>query len=218
VALDRLFTEADLEAIRRATAEAEMRTSGEIVPVVVGRCDDYDEAVWKAAALSALVCSLLSGLLHLLGGFWGGAGFVWITLPSVGGAALGFLVARLWPGLLRAMVADDTIDLRVARRARQAFLEEEVFATEERTGILIFMALFEHRVVVLGDAGINGAVDQSEWEDVVAHLVTGIRAGRPAQALVEAISECGRLLEIHGVEIRPDDVDELADGLRMEER
>ena len=99
-----------------------------------------------------------------------------------------------------------------------AFLEEEVFSTRDRSGILIFLALFEHRVVVLGDSGINEVVPEDAWQHVVDDLVAGIRARRPAEALVAAIHECGRLLEAHQVEIRPDDTDELPNELRIRER
>ncbi len=212
------FTAADLEAIRQATGKAEKRTSGEIVPVVVGASDDYDEAAWKAAAFGALAVSIFVALIHSAGGFWLDPAWLWILGPSAIGAAAGYLLARALPSFRRAMVSPDTLNLRVNRRAAQAFLEEEVFATRERTGILIFLALFERRVVVLGDEAINRAVDQSEWQDIVDHLVTGIRSGQPGPALVESIGECGLLLEKHGVEIRPDDIDELANGLRMEDR
>lgn len=212
------FSSSDLEAIREATAEAERRTSGEIVPVVVGTCDDYDDAAWKAAAFGALTGSLLTAGIYTAGGFWLSPPWLWILAPSAVGAAVAYLLARLLPGFRRAMVDRDTLDLRVERRAKQAFLDEEVFATRERTGILIFLALFERRVVVLGDEAINRAVDQAEWQEIVDHLVEGIRSGAPGPALVAAIGDCGRLLEEHGVEIRPDDIDELADGLRMEER
>ncbi len=212
------FSETDLEAIRRATGEAEGRTSGEIVPVVVGACDDYDEAAWKAAAFGALTAALAAGIVHGVGGFWLGMGWLWITAPTAAGAAIGFILARLRPGLRRAMVSPETLDLRVGRRARQAFLDEEVFATTERTGILIFLALFERRVIVIGDEAINRAVEPHEWQDIVDHLIIGIRTGQPGPALVEAIRECGLLLEKHGVEIQPDDIDELNDGLRMEDR
>jgi len=165
-----------------------------------------------------MLAAVVAGLIHFFGGFWGGAGLLWITLPTAGGAAVGFLAGRWIPALRRAVVSDETVKIRVERRARQAFLEEEVFTTRERTGILIFLALFERRVVVLGDEGINRVVDQAEWDGVVTRLVSGIRSGRPGPALVEAITECGRLLEERGVAVRADDVDELADGLRLEDR
>ncbi|MEN8165315.1 MAG: hypothetical protein ABFS37_14385 [Acidobacteriota bacterium] len=215
---DTFFTSEDLNAIKSATGEAEGRTSGEIVPVVVGACDDYDEAAWKAGAFGALSAAFLAGIIHAIGGFWMGLGWLWITGPTAAGAAIGVLLVWLSPALRRKLITPETLQLRVYRRARQAFLDEEVFATRDRTGILLFLALFEHQVVVIGDEAINRAVEQQAWQDIVDRLIKGIRTRQPGPALVEAIGECGRLLEKHGVEIRPDDIDELADGLRMEDR
>ena len=48
------FSEAERRAIEAAAGDAEGRTSGEIVPYVVGACDDYHEAIWKAAVLGLL--------------------------------------------------------------------------------------------------------------------------------------------------------------------
>ena len=212
-----LFSDDDLEAIRNATRQAENRTSGEIVPVVVGQCDDYDDAIWKASTLGGVFAALLAGLLDGVTGAWGG-GITWLTLPTISGAAIAALAAYSSSTLRRLLVPTETLTLRVERRARQAFLDEEVFATRDRTGILIFLALFERRVVVLGDEAINRAVKQREWDKIVTNLVRGVRAGSPGPALVAAISECGRLLELRGVAIQPDDSDELADGVRLEER
>ena len=213
-----LFSDADLEAIRRATGEAEGRTSGEIVPVVVGACDEYEEVAWKAAAFGALATAMVFSTIHAMGGFWIGIAWLWISAPTAVGAAVGYLLARVLPGFRRALISSDILHLRVQRRARQAFLDEEVFATSERTGILIFLGLFERRVIVLGDEGINRAVQPGAWQSIVDQLVEGIRSGKPGPALVEAIEACGRLLEDHGLEIRSDDIDELDDGLRMEDR
>jgi putative membrane protein len=213
----RLFSEADLDAIRAATGRAEGRTSGEIVPVVVGAADAYAEASWRAATAGAVLGSMAMAVAHAVLGRWG-LSWIEIVLPVLAGAVLGPLLVRWIGPCRRLLVDDDTMDLRVARRARQAFLEEEVFSTRDRTGILIFLALFERRVVVLGDAGINAVVDQDAWQGVVDTLVAGIRTGRPGPAVVEAIEACGGILDRHGLEVRPDDIDELRDGLRMEDR
>lgn len=214
----RFFTASDLDAVAEAAREAELRTSGEIVPYVVGTCDDYDEAGWKAAALGALAGAVGGFAAHFLGGYWGGSTIQWIVAPAVVFALTGFFLCRWSPAVRRSFVRDEVLDLRARRRAATAFLEEEVFDTRERTGILIFVAVFEHRVIVMGDAGINLAVPEGAWEHVVEDAVAGIRCGRPAAALVDAIAECGRLLEEHRVEIRPDDTDELTNELRLRER
>ena len=81
-----------------------------------------------------------------------------------------------------------------------------------------FFGLLERRVLVLGDTGINQKVKLEEWQDVVATVIAGIRAGSPVDGLVNAIQKCGALLERKGVNIRPDDRDELSDALRIKDR
>jgi putative membrane protein len=106
------------------------------------------------------------------------------------------------------------MERRVHQRATEAFLSEEVFNTRDRTGILIFLSLLERKVLVLGDSGINARVQQSDWHDIVQRVVSGIRSGKPAEGLTDAIHQCGLLLQKHGIAIRPDDKDELSDSLR----
>jgi putative membrane protein len=207
------FTPQDIHEIEVAVKAAETRTSGEIVPYVVGRSDDYPEATWKAAALGALLGGLLAALAHEVGHFWGYS-LAWIALPPFAGAAGGILAA-LVPALRRRLVSSAQLADQVERRARTAFLEQEVFKTRERTGILIFLSLLEHRVVVLADSGINAKVEQREWDGIVAALVAGIRAGTPGAALAHAIERCGALLAERQVERRADDRDELDDRLRI---
>jgi len=213
-----LFTEAHRRAIAEAARNAEGSTSGEIVPFVVGACDDYREVGWKAAVIGALIGGGGGVALHYLGGVWGGSLWLWVILPMLALAAAGVLGAKWSAGIRRFLIGDAVLDLRARQRAEGAFLGEEVFATRERTGILIFVALFERRVVVMGDAGINQAVPEDAWTNVVADLVAGIRADRPAEALEAAIVECGRLLTEHRLEIRPDDTDELPNELRVSDR
>ncbi len=213
-----VFSAADLDRIRRAVEEAEGRTAGEIVPYVVARSDEYRQGIWTAATLGALGGALLAAAALWALDLWGAPGPVWTALPPALGAALGYFAAFVSPRLRRALVPDEVIELRTGRRASQAFLEEEVFSTRERTGILIFLSLLERRVVVLGDSGINARVEPGEWREIVDGIVAGIRRGEPAAALVEAISACGGLLERRGVERRADDRDELGDELRTRDR
>jgi putative membrane protein len=212
------FTEADLAAVREAVREAEAGTSGEIVPFVVPASDPYVSAVWKGAALGALCGPLLALAAFLLGGgFWGAwrvSVSLWMALPGVVGAAAGSLLALYVPAVKRWLAGPAMLEARVRQRAGLAFLSEEVFKTRERTGILLFVSLFERRVVVLGDSGINRQVEAQHWEGVVATVVEGIRAGRPGAGLAAGIRQCGELLARFGVAIRPDDSNELADDLR----
>lgn len=214
---NRLFSQADLDAVQVAVREAEARTSGEIVPYVVEQSDEYPSAAWKGAALGALLGPLVAVAIYEWGGYWGVYVPAWIVFPAMAGGALGYLLTVLLPPVRRWMAGDEILELRARRRAEVAFLEQEVFRTRDRTGILLFISLFEHRAIVLGDTGINQKVKQEEWDGLVKRLAQGIRAGRPGAALVEAIRECGPLLERQGVAIRVDDSNELSDELRRGE-
>jgi putative membrane protein len=211
------FSDADLAAIRQATTAAEGRTGGEIVPYIVERVVDHDEARWRGATIGALAAAVTSGLLDAFGGFWGGSGLWWITLPTLVGAGLGYLVASI-PTVERLLIAQDHLERAARLRAETAFLEEAVFETRDRTGVLVFLALFEHQAVILADEGIHRAVPKGEWAALVDELVIGIRAGRATEAMCEVIGRCGELLEHYRVERRDDDADELSDAPRIRER
>jgi putative membrane protein len=212
-----LFAARDLEAVREATTAAEARTAGEIVPYIVERVVERDEARWRGATLGALGAALIAGVVHAVGHYWSGVGVWWITVPAIVGAGFGYVVTDIH-AIARWLIPEDHFDRAVRLRAEAAFLEEEVFATRDRTGILLFLALFERRAVILADEGIHRRVPQDTWQDLVDDMIAGIKAGRAADALVEAITRCGELLEQYRVERRPDDEDELPDDPRIRER
>lgn len=215
------FTTEELEQIKQAVAEAERRTSGEIVPYIVDRSGDYDVAIWRGASIAAVLALAVSVLIQQ---FYGGWNLAWIftgwgtaLLALIVGTA-GAVCAQLIPSLQRRLAGSDLLDRTVHQRALQEFVEEEIFNTRERTGILIFISLFEHRIEVIGDTGINRLVSGDDWADVVLRIRDGIKSGHLAEGIVEAIHMCGHLLERSGVELRHDDTDELRNELRLKRR
>ena len=214
--LDR-FRPTDLEAIREAVAEAELSTSGEIVTYIVGESDDYPEAGWRGAGIGALAGLGCGVAAHAWSEVWASP-VTWLVASTLFGFVVGWLLGTRVPPIRRGLVRSDLLTHRVSQRAETAFLEEEVFDTEERTGILIFVALFEHRVIVLGDRGINSAVEQDEWNGIVARMVEHLRRGEIAEGVLLGVGECGQLLEHRGVQIRPDDRNELSNEPRLRDR
>jgi putative membrane protein len=212
-----LIPELDQERIREAVAKAERATSGEIVPYVVVRSGRYEVALWRGAALGT---ALFAAAGLTAGAAYGGWGLDWIyaaegMLALVALGALAGALVAWWAPVRRRLAGRRRMDESVARRAAQAFVEEEVFDTRDRTGILLFVSLFEHRLLVLGDSGINAKVGPEEWVEVVTLVRDGIRRGAPTDGLVAAIDRCGELLHRRGVEIRDDDSDELSDRVRL---
>jgi len=212
--LSKLFPKSELSRIEAAVEEAETKTSGEIVPYVVEQSDHYEEAEWRAAALLGFLALITFAAIHRLTTAWLPTDLAEVALITLVAAGVGTLLVRFVAPIKR-MFAGKHMDHRVHQRAAAAFVAEEVFNTRDRTGILIFISLLEHRVLVLGDSGINAKVQPSEWDDIVSTVVTGIRTGKATDGLVEAIRKCGALLQKGGVGIRPDDTNELDDDLRV---
>ena len=215
--MDTMIDRLDRDRIRDAVGRAEQHTAGEIVPVVVPRSDDYETAVWRgagAAVLGALAVVLL--ILRIYTGW----GLAWLFAPwgvalvGLAAATAGALLARYVYPLQRLLAGGERLDETVHRRALQAFVEEEVFDTRDRTGILLFVSLREHRIEVLGDTGINQRVDPDDWAEVVARIRRGIKNDNLTEGLVEAIEICGRLLKRKGVGVGPNDENELTDAVR----
>lgn len=213
-----LFTDAELDRIRQAVTAAETQTSGEIVPYIVGRSGTYGIAVWRAASATAV----LAGALALATAWaYDGWGLSWLysawamALVMTLGGVVGAVLASVIDPLRRWLAGASRLNDRVHSRAAQAFVEEEVFSTRDRTGILLFVSLFEHRIEVVGDVGISEKVEADEWEAIVGLVKAGIRRGDLAGGVVEAINRCGDLLHRSGVAIRSDDTDELSDDVRV---
>lgn len=216
--VSRLFSEQDLTRISEAVKNAEQKTSGEIVPYVVEQSDDYERALWRGASGAGAIATLAFLGVHMFTGLW-----LPFALPVTLGVTMaafigGMALAHFLPPVKRVLAGRTLMQKRVGQRAAEAFIAEEVFATRDRTGILLFVSLFERQVLVVGDSGINAHVKKEEWDDVVQSVVGGITRRQAGAGIVEAIGKCGALLERHGVARKTDDTDELRDHLRMSDR
>ena len=210
-----MFPQSEQQKIADSVREAEKVTSGEIVPYVVDRCDHYEVAEWRAGAMAGMLAFVMMTYLRYATGDWSRFDPVMtgaVTLLA-GGAAM--LAVRFLPPLKRLLAGRHLMDRRVEARAAEAFVSEEVFATEKRTGILIFLSILERRVIVIGDSGIHARVQQDDWHGIIRLIIDAIRAGRPSDGLVEGIRRSGALLAAHGIGRSPVDRDQLPDNLRI---
>lgn len=210
--IDRFFSESDREAITAATREAERRTSGELVVYVVESCDPHPEAASRGALYGGAAGAAVGAIAMLWFGGWGSHDYLWVLIGLQVGLLIGWLGSRV-DDIARRLIPDDALQSRAEGRAAEAFIEERVFATEGRTGVLIFVALFEHRVIVVADDGIREKVGEEAWDHVADDLAGGIRDGAPAAALIDAVGRCATLLVEHGVQ--GDTADELSNEPRF---
>jgi putative membrane protein len=193
---------ADHSRIAEAIAAAEAETAGEIYVVVARQADDYDLVPVLWAALLAL---LVPWPLHFA------TDLSTATILLIQGVSFILAASLLAHPQLRTRIVPANIACAAARKAAHAqFFAHGVHLTNERTGVLIYVALTEHCVEVVADDVIDAKVDETEWKALADEIVTAARADRLADGLVAAIRRAGALLREHFPR-RPDDKNELPD-------
>lgn len=207
---EKYFSAAEKEHIRQAVAAAEQRTSGEIVPMIVAACRPYAEIELGGLAAGLAMGTLAALFLH---DPWGPVQ-TQLSLPLTGGI-LGYILCRI-PAIKRRLISNARIDEAVHLRSLAAFTAHGLHYTRAHTGILIFASLFEHRVEVLADKGINEKVKPGTWDEIVEILTSGLQSKNGCAAFCAAIERCGDILATHFPR-QPDDRDELEDKLVTEE-
>ncbi|MDP1630654.1 MAG: TPM domain-containing protein [Caulobacter sp.] len=223
------MTEPDHERIAAAVALAETTTAGEIYCVLAPSVSDYRETplAWAAAAslilpAGALLLGFEPQMLTRLFGGWtvaqasaSDATILSALTIYVALQAAIFVLAALVvspPPIRRALTPASLKAERVHRAAMEQFLGHGLQNTRERTGVLLFASLAEHRAEVIADEGIYSVAPKEAWDEVVALLIDGLKRKKPADGYVAAIEAAGRVLAAH-VPPRADNPNELPDRL-----
>lgn len=198
-----LLTETEKKSIADAIHKAEATTSGEIVFALIDSSARYHHATLQGALVGMILSTAIYMALpadHTIGIM------LWTQLVSFA-LLLGVLPRLPWR---RCFIPAREMETRVNEAAFRQFYASGLFRTREENGILIFLSLFERRVVVLGDRGINEKIGEHRWNDVRDLIIQGIRQNKAREGICEALERCGRALAEHFPH-RHDDVNELPD-------
>ena len=187
----RVLGSGEQEKVNDAILAAERTTLGEIVPVVLERSDDHAAARWRCALFGLLVGSmLLESFLP-----WTAPERLLACQLALG--AIGYGLARLLPDLERMFVTEAHATEAAEEQAIQEFHRQALRETRSRTGVLIFVSLFERRVVVLGDEGIQAKAGDDLWKRTRDTILRGVSRNALAEGLAEGVRACGEVLAVH---------------------
>jgi uncharacterized membrane protein len=137
----KFFTEKEKESIKKAIAEAELNTSGEIRVHIEGVC------------------------------------------------------------------ADNVLD-----RAAYVFEKLAMHNTEQRNGVLFYLAVSDRKFAILGDAGINKVTPANFWVNIKENMSDYFKENKFTEGLISGIKMAGEKLKAH-FPYKKDDVNELPDDI-----
>ncbi len=108
--------------------------------------------------------------------------------------------------------ADDPIT-----RAREVFAELNMHETELKNGVIIYVAVKDHKLAIWGGEGINAKVGQDFWDRELELMTKYFQAGDFETGLKEAVLHVGEKLK-EFFPYQEDDVNELSDEISFGDR
>jgi uncharacterized membrane protein len=103
----------------------------------------------------------------------------------------------------------------VLDRASWMFKKLGMYKTDERNGVLFYLAVRDRKYAIIGDAGINAKVPVGFWDEISDMLKKNFMEGKFAEGLSEGILQAGRQLKTH-FPYKKNDVNELPDDISFD--
>jgi uncharacterized membrane protein len=100
----------------------------------------------------------------------------------------------------------------VMDRAAWWFGKLEMQKTEQRNGVLFYLAVKDHKFAILGDAGVNAVTPDGFWDTIKEKMLAQFKQGAFATGLNEGILMAGEALRDH-FPYQDGDVNELSDEI-----
>lgn len=210
VKAEKFFGKEEREKITQAIHDAELRTIGEVVVMVVDSSDRYHEADVVGGVILGSLLSLIATVSFFHSSIW-----FYIPLSLLFFFPSKYIFGKV-PILKTVFINPLKKEHAVKKRALSVFYEKGLYKTKKNTGVLFFLSLLERKVWVLADKGIYEKIEQKTLNKFANIVSRGIKDDRACDALCGAIKEAGSLLAEH-FPITPDDVDELPDEVMTEE-
>ena len=80
-------------------------------------------------------------------------------------------------------------------RALEVFHELKMDQTELKNGVLIYLAVKDHKFVICGDQGINEVVPEGFWDSTKEVMATHFKSGNFKQGLIDGITKAVEQLQ-----------------------
>lgn len=211
-----VLTAQERQEINELAQQFEATTGAQVVAAVVGKADDYPDIPWKAFALGAALGAMAVVADEFIHPDWAS---IHTPLRDVAAilvaGVLCCVAATAIPAFGRLFLNRDRARGEVRQYAQSLFLQREMFATAERSGLLILVARFERRIVILPDSGIARHVSARELDHIIAAMAPHLASSQPVQAFRVGFDAFAALLKQKGVQLARHG-NELADGAVVE--
>ena len=188
--MKQILSETDRSQLDKKIAEAEAKTSAQIVLATVKRSDSYAEIPWKAFAFGISVAGLTVFLFDMLRLQWVTNTMILVSVAAIlaAGVIMVFLTL-LFPGFARLFLSGHRKETETLQYAESLFLSHELFATEGRRGVLLLVSYFEKKVVILPDKGVRNRLRVDVMNNIISKMTQDLRRNNVRNAMETGLEE-----------------------------
>lgn len=116
-------------------------------------------------------------------------------------------------GEVRVFVENRCSWMDALDRAAELFFGLKMDKTEQRNGVLVYIALKDHQLAVFGDEGIHRKVGSEYWNNLVKEMLASFNKHDYAKGIAECVIQIGDALQTHFPYERDTDKNELPDEI-----
>ncbi len=213
------FTKEQQAAVEAAIAEAETKTSCEVVTVMTTSSGRYDRGEDIAGLWLGAIFLVGAWILWPINstdmGNWESPSNVTHYAGWLVALFLGFIIGAVLSakfGRLRLLFTPKAEQVEeVESKAKQAFFDQRMHSTEGGTGVMIYISIFEKMVVILTDESVQTHLSDGEVSKHCQTIAASLGQAS-AEGLIDTIQALGEHLA-GPMPCMPDDVDELDNSI-----
>ena len=189
-----LVSETDRQAIEKRIGEIEQTTTAELVVAVATESGRYDRAESIIGIITALVAL---GIAHLFPSLFRTAGdwaesnlnILFQSLAVVVGFVIGNYLAVFFLPLRRLFVGKEEQARETDKAASYIFCNHKLNETEARNGVLIYLSVFERRIVILADQSCKNGLGMEKIQEICSSTIEKLKAGNYRDAILLALDQ-----------------------------
>lgn len=111
--------------------------------------------------------------------------------------------------------AEGHCKIDVLDRAAYVFKKLGMHETEQRNGVLFYLAVHDRKFAIIGDAGINRVVPADFWNEIKETMLGYFKEGKFTDGLTKGILMAGEQLKAN-FPFHKDDVNELSNEISFD--
>jgi uncharacterized membrane protein len=98
-------------------------------------------------------------------------------------------------------------------RAQEIFYSLKMDKTEDRNGVLVYIAMDDHQLAIFGDEGIDKRVGKEYWRMELTKMIEDFNRNNCAEAIRKCVADIGEALHTHFPYNNDTDKNELPDDI-----